>query len=322
MCSSVFQEETTVLLFKNNGICTYNVIRYLCRAVMIPSLYLHPVQYFHSSGGAAIAYTDTGSGPCTLLFIHGLANYLPVWNENIVMLQQHYRCIAIDLPGNGQSERGNLPYGIPFFADTIAAFIQELNLSNVCLVGHSMGGQTAITTALRYPQLVQQLVLCAPAGFEHFSEEDINLFQSALSFGDFLGSPETHIRHAVHKGFDAMPELAQVMVDELVSIIHSHNSAAYRSMVEQCINSMLHHPTDHRLHELTCPVLVLFGTNDKQIPNRFLHRIPTAVMAESATARIPNSELHLLSCGHFIHMEQAEQVNNLMIQFIDTHYNH
>ncbi len=286
---------------------------------MTASLYQYPVQHLPLESGVTIAYTDTGAGPYTLLFIHGLANYLPVWNDNIAELSQHFRCIAIDLPGNGQSSRAAYPYGMHFFAEAVAAFIEQLNLTNVCLVGHSMGGQIATTVALRYPQLVQKLVLCAPAGFEHFSEDDINLFKSALTLSDFLHCEEAHIKHSVHKGFDTLTETAHQIVGELIDLIRQNNRDAYSTMIEQCINGMLQEPTDHLLHQLACPVLVLFGTNDKLIPNRFLHRIPTAQLAATAAAQIPNAQLQLLEpCGHFVHIEQAAKVNEAILQFLTT----
>jgi pimeloyl-ACP methyl ester carboxylesterase len=61
------------------------------------------------TGTGKINYIDEGTGTTTLLMIHGLANYALGWKRNISELRKYYRCIAIDLPGNGLSEPGDFP---------------------------------------------------------------------------------------------------------------------------------------------------------------------------------------------------------------------
>ena len=118
------------------------------------------------SNGCTVKYIDEGQGTETIFFIHGLANYALCWQRNIEALKANYRCIALDLPGNGLSDHGDYSYSIDFFAECAVEVIQSLQLKNVCLAGHSMGGQIAIAAALKYPTLVSRLILCAPAGFE------------------------------------------------------------------------------------------------------------------------------------------------------------
>ena len=110
------------------------------------------------SNGCNIAYIDEGKGPKTLLFIHGLATYSLSWRKNIEGLKNHYRCIAIDLPGNGLSDKGDYSYSISFFAEAIVEFIQNMGLKNVCLVGHSMGGQIAMTALINNPKCAERLI--------------------------------------------------------------------------------------------------------------------------------------------------------------------
>ena len=112
-------------------------------------------------GNISVAYTDEGKGT-NLGFIHGLASYLPAWKKNTAVLKDSYRCIALDLPGYGKSDKGNYEVSMEFYADVVAEFCSQLKLSQVVLVGHSMGGQVAISAALKYPELVARLVLIAP----------------------------------------------------------------------------------------------------------------------------------------------------------------
>ncbi|MEW6701469.1 MAG: alpha/beta hydrolase, partial [Bacteroidota bacterium] len=125
-------------------------------------------------GDIAIAYTDDGNKESkkVLLFIHGLASYLPAWSKVIPLLKNHFRCIAVDLPGYGKSSAGVYSGSMLFYADVISKFIQKLSMQKIILVGHSMGGHISITTALTYPKLIDKLILLAPAGFETFTDEE------------------------------------------------------------------------------------------------------------------------------------------------------
>ena len=57
-----------------------------------------------------------------------------------------------------------------YYAQVIKEFADKKGIENLVLVGHSMGGQIALTAALQYPDLVDKLVLIAPTGFETFNK--------------------------------------------------------------------------------------------------------------------------------------------------------
>ena len=82
--------------------------------------YPYPVNQIELDFGAKLAYCDVGQGTRTLIFMHGLGNYIPGWQKNMDELQSNFRCIAIDLPGNGLSEAGNFDYSMAFYADSIS----------------------------------------------------------------------------------------------------------------------------------------------------------------------------------------------------------
>jgi pimeloyl-ACP methyl ester carboxylesterase len=129
-----------------------------------------PTQFINLSNDVELAYNETGTSGEYVIFIHGLASYLPAWKKNVAILSKNNRCISIDLPGYGRSSKGNYNVTMDFFADLINEFCSEKGIQSVTLVGHSMGGQIAITAALKYSKLVNKLVHIAPAGFETFNK--------------------------------------------------------------------------------------------------------------------------------------------------------
>ncbi len=266
-----------------------------------------------------IAYMDCGGEQReTILFVHGLANYLWVWKWNIAELQTKYRCIAIDLPGNGYSSRGDYPYSIRYYADILLEFIEALQLNKVTICGHSMGGQIALECALSNKDAVERLILSAPAGFEYYTPSEATLFKSAIAFGNFLSMDETHIIQSINSSFYRHQQIADEIINDLNSIIKVNDRIAYRRMLELCIDSMLTHQVFHRLKKIKQKTLVLFGENDQLIPNRFLHPVSTLEIAKRGCKQMPNATLRTYKeTGHFVHIEQAVAVNHEISLFID-----
>lgn len=279
--------------------------------------YPFPTQKITLQSGESINFMDVGSGDQTLLMIHGLANYAPAWKKNIEKLSQQFRCIAIDLPGNGLSSVSPKPYAMSYFAATVLHLIEKLQLKQIVLVGHSMGGQVCMHTYLQVPQLFEKMVLCAPAGFEHFSSFEQSVYQSTMSFFDFFSSEENSLRKLIRSSFYHNTHQGDDMVQDLVFLMQQQPIQQYRKMVDQCISSMLNEPVYNHLEQIKIPCLILFGERDALIPNKLLHPITTRALAEQAAKRIPKSELHILSgAGHFLHWEKPNEVNELISDFL------
>lgn len=109
--------------------------------------------------GLPIDYTDAGAGDITLFFVHGAAIDKLYWQEQINHFSAHYRVIAIDLPGHGQSGNDRQEWTIEAFAADVNAVIQELNLSKVILIGHSMGSDVILEASALNPAAILGLVV-------------------------------------------------------------------------------------------------------------------------------------------------------------------
>jgi pimeloyl-ACP methyl ester carboxylesterase len=279
--------------------------------------YPYKTNYVELPGNNNVAYIDEGAGQRTLLFIHGLANYALVWKKNIDELRQHYRCIAIDLPGNGLSGKEAYPYGMKFYARSVYEFIQALGLTRLTLVGHSMGGQVALTLMLNHPAAADSMVLCAPAGFEEFSPLDKTLYSNALHMFSYFSSDEQALRQAIENSFYRQPTQGEGIIRELAGIMKTYKLNAYRKMVDASIKSMLDDEVLSRLGKITIPVLVIFGRQDALIPNKLIHHTSTERLATEAVGKMPHATLTLISdAGHFVQWEKAADVNKLIQEFL------
>ncbi|MEK7225120.1 MAG: alpha/beta fold hydrolase, partial [Bacteroidota bacterium] len=158
-------------------------------------VYNQPVKTIQLSSGK-LAYVEKGKGQ-VILFIHGLGGNLSHWLKAVDGLSLSYKCIAIDLPGYGWSDKQvdtKAKDQLQFYAETISEFLQKKKIRKAILAGHSMGGQTAIITALQNKR-VKKLILFAPAGLEIFTEKEGQLLTGATPAAVFEKQDEWAIRN-------------------------------------------------------------------------------------------------------------------------------
>ncbi len=278
----------------------------------------YPIHNIRLSNDCNIAFIDEGGNSNnTILFIHGLASYALSWRKNIDVLSQSFRCIAIDLPGNGFSDRGAYPYSISFFANCIYELIEKLKLKNVCLAGHSMGGQIAMYMLINKPDIANKLVLCAPAGFETFTPLEKTMYQSAIGFSDYFSTEENSLKKSIYSSFYHQPSQGENMINELTDIMHAYPIKLYRNMIDASVKGMLNEPVYDKIKEIQQPTLILFGERDALIPNRLIHPVNTKNIAEQGAKLFPHATLKMIpQCGHFLQLEKPGIVNGYIADFV------
>lgn len=265
-----------------------------------------------------IAYIDTLKGEKILLFVHGLAGFHGVWARNIEALSEHFRCIAIDLPGNGFSTYRDYDYSISFFAQCLKEFTDSLQLHSFYLLGHSLGGQVAIKFTTDHPQLVEKLILCAPAGFETFTALEKNMYQSSFHFFNFFSSDDNSLAKSISTSFYHYTGQADELIENALALLKRYPIGGFRKMIERCIQGMLDEPVFHLLKKIRQETLVIFGERDVFIPNRLLHPYNTRHIAEEGCAQLPNGVVEMLPySGHFVQWEKYKEVNDLIKEHVE-----
>ena len=271
--------------------------------------------------GITVAYSDTGRGEKTLLLIHGLNSYIPEWQANLPVLAAHHRIVAIDLPGYGRSSKGNYVYSMEFFARVVERVIERLDLGHVTLVGHSMGGQIALTHALLFPGRAESLVLIAPAGFETFTPGERAFLLEQLDKNLIKFSPPETIWAGLGSTVAGdVPREAEFFYRDRVQIIGGPDFDGFCYAVVRSIAAMARGPVFDRLPSIRVPVLVIYGTDDRLIPNPLLHGGSTRSIAEAAVRRLPHARLIMVpGAGHFVNLERPDVVNREVLAFVGGH---
>ena len=218
---------------------------------------------FRDVRGTRIRTFEGGTGP-TLLLLHGFGG--AAWNfSELAPLLTGRRLVIPDLPGHGASTPLPAP-SIAGFADAVAGLLDE----PAGVVGHSMGGVVALRLAQRHPDLVRGLVLAAPAGISSSSRTaEITLGLAGLvQPGRIAGrrvdriARSRRLKRFVFGRFEVSN--ADVLTERAV-----HGFLRGPTLHTDALGAGLALARDDPradLDAVQCPVLVLFGGRDKQVP--------------------------------------------------------
>ncbi|NQZ77651.1 MAG: alpha/beta fold hydrolase [Ekhidna sp.] len=286
--------------------------------------YKYPVKYVDLEAEIKMAYVDEGQKSLpVLLMIHGLGGSIKNWYFTIDSLSESFRCIALDLPGYGLStmkyfSKYDEDY-LGFFAETVDTFAKALDLKNVTLIGHSMGGQVSIIAALDKPLWLKNLVLASPAGFETFEDHEAKALIDYGSASAIMSHSEAQVRAAYAANFVEMPEpLTEEMIQDRLSAKNQIWFEDYAKVREFAVRGMLGHPIRTELNRVSYPTLVVFGAEDLLIPNRFFHPSLTVDSILQVGGDIPNVTLKKIpNAGHMLQLDNASAFNKLIVQFLN-----
>ncbi|MBK9519190.1 MAG: alpha/beta hydrolase [Anaeromyxobacter sp.] len=257
-----------------------------------------------------VAYVELNRGgpKGTVVFLHGLGSYLKFWWFQLeAFAADGWHVVALDLPGFGKSDKpASFPYTMEAMGEAARELTTALGATRVVLVGHSMGGQTALSWAIRHPAEVRALVLTAPAGFEAFTPREQAWFTSVMSTTLVKKTPEYGVWGTVAQAnFQRWrPELAW-LVEERVRLTTSPGFDAYAYAQVRSVQALARNDfVRQSLGQVQAPTLVVFGEEDRLIPNPFLHGGRTRDLMAAGAAAIPGAALAgLPGCGHSVQLD-------------------
>lgn len=260
--------------------------------------------------GMRIHYKDTGPQDApVLLFLHGFGSSLQTWDVWAVTLEQKYRVIRLDLPGFGLT--GPSPsndYSELNDGNTLTQFVDKLGVSELSVIGHSMGGKIAWTFAAAHPDRVKALVLMAPDGFPQ--PEAIGTKPYAMPA--IMGLMKYCLpRYFVRKSIEPAFANESALDDKMVSRYHDMLRApGVRAAILERGNQTIYTDPVPRLKKIKAPTLLLWGEEDKMIPSSNATSY-SGVLAQSQTVFIPK-------LGHLLHEEQADIGLAQLVEFLDA----
>lgn len=259
-------------------------------------------------GDIELYYEVHGEG-APLVLIAGLGYPLWQWHLMVPYLEKHFRVIAFDNRGVGQSDKPAGPYTASMLAKDTVGLLDALGIDKAVVMGHSMGGFVAQAIALEYPQKVEKLILCSTnfGGPRH-----IPVTPEAMAvLADVTSDPVTRFKNGLvvstAPGWaERNPEMIQKWIEWRAA--NPIEPVHYQAQLAVGLGLLPEAAAfESKLPKVSAPTLILFGAHDKVVP---------PANADLLAKQIAGSQIRILpDAGHFFPLEVPEEAAQVVIQF-------
>jgi pimeloyl-ACP methyl ester carboxylesterase len=254
-----------------------------------------------AADGVPISYEVHGSGPQTLVLVHGWSCDRSYWRSQIEPFSVDYRVVTLDLAGHGSSGTGRSNWSIASFAADVAAVVKELDARNVVVIGHSLGGPVALEAGRLLGDRVDGVI-----GVEAFFDDWAN--PSFTKLVDQLRTDfPTQTRAVVRQGF-FLPTSPPALVDSIASDMAS----APPEIALPAIDSMLawaRERQDEAVSGLSAPIGLIVISGREAGVTRF----------QRARGDKPMLGIEeVAGAGHFLMREAPEAFNARLRVMLDS----
>ena len=261
--------------------------------------------------GTVLHWAEIGHGR-PLVLLHGLTDSHRTWHRVAGALSCERRVLMLDLPGHGLSGRPDRSYGLDWHADVVGAWMDQLGLDEVDLVGHSFGGGVAQFLLLSHAERIRRLGLVASGGLGR--EVSLGLRLLSLPGAEHVVQPFLGVGTRI-----ALSRLSgSGFADEDCRWQARVNSApgSARALV-RTVRGVIDLGGQHRhfldrAHEveLLPPIAMFWGEHDEILPVVHAHRTADAMEGVELTT--------FAECGHFPHLQQPEQFVAALSEFLSN----
>jgi pimeloyl-ACP methyl ester carboxylesterase len=272
---------------------------------------------FVEVAGRRVNVVDIGEGDPPIVFIHGLAGSWQNWLENIPhFVAAGHRVVAFDLPGFGASELPAEKVSIAGYGRLVDTLLDALGLGPAVLVGNSMGGFIGAEVAIQFPQRVEELVLVSSAGLTIEYQRDERILgllrfsrRMLMAWGGFIGARSDAVARRPRTR-DLLLGLVVAHPDRLPApLVAEQMRGAGNPGFVDALDALTAYPIRSRLGEIDCPVLIVWGAEDRLVPVRD---------ADEFERLIPDARKVVWpDTGHTAMLERPQAFNRLVEAFVD-----
>ena len=232
----------------------------------------------------------------SIVFLHGSGLSHIVWSLTEQYLSnQDYNVLSIDLPGHGNSE-GKCLKSIEEISNWLEKVFNELNISDLTIIGHSQGCLEALEYYSKYSKRVKRLVFVGGSYRMPVNQDLIDLAQDGngqavklMMKWSYENSKKFIGGNPVEKIINSPRDIREILAIDLIACNNYKNGS-------------------EALKSINCPTLFIFGELDKMV---------NLEKGKKFAELIPNSETHIIKdCGHMIMFEKALEMREKISEFL------
>ena len=242
-------------------------------------------------------YIEKGEGQVIIL-LHGLMGGLSNFKDVIGFFSSKgYKVIIPELPIY------NLPLKettVTAFSDFLEDFIKYKNLSNVILLGNSLGGHVGLIYSNKNPSFVKSLVLTGSSG----------LYENSMGESYPKRENYDYIKRKTEEVFYNSKVATKEIVDEVFETVNNREKLVRTLAIAK---SAIRHNMSEELPNIKTPTLLIWGENDLVTPPE---------VAREFKSLLPNSKLEWIKkCGHAPMMEHPDEFNKILFNWLNQKNN-
>jgi 3-oxoadipate enol-lactonase len=260
------------------------------------------------TNGARLHYEDSGAGPQTIVFAHGLLWSGRMFDAQVAALRDRYRCVTFDFRGQGQSEVTRDGYDMDTLFVDAAGLIESLGCVPCHFAGLSMGGFIGMRLAARRPELLRSLILVETSA-DPEPLENVTSYKRMVNVVRVLGPAvvASRVMPAMFgRTFMTDPARAAERAEWQRRLTANHRVGSTRAALAVFDRQGIY----DEIAGISLPTLVIVGDEDTATrPDR----------ARRIVERIPNARLVTIpQAGHTSTVEQPAAVNDAILAFLNT----
>ncbi len=250
------------------------------------------------AAGGSVIWRSVRARGRPIVFLHGFGGDLNNWQFNQEALAEGHATYAIDLPGHGGSSKdmGADHVHIGAFAAAVVDFLDAKGIAQAHLVGHSLGGAVALDLALNHAGRVASATLICSAGLG----PEIN---KAYIDGFMQAKRRKQLQPVLELLVADPAMISREMIEDVLKFkrLDGVEAALNRIIDDTFAGGRQALQFEPRLGELTLPVQVIWGRQDRIIPSSHAEGLPATIA------------VHIFDdAGHMVHMEKAAEVTRLI----------
>jgi pimeloyl-ACP methyl ester carboxylesterase len=273
-------------------------------------------------GGARVAYYEEGTGD-PVVFLHGCPFSSYVWRKVIPRLSPHYRCLAPDLLGLGDTETsGSANWALPAQEAMVLGWLDALGIARAHVVGHDHGGAVAQLLAAHHPERINRLVLCNAEAYDNWPSAEerplVRLTQVPVIGTLFLWFYGSRLGTRLVLSIGQAVKNKAALTDELISgYVRANTSDARRRAKTARFLAGQFDPANNRctldavegLRRFDHPTLLLWGADDPHFGPAWAERLREDIPGVVRVELLPHT-------GHLLMEEQPEAFAMRLLTFL------
>lgn len=240
-------------------------------------------------------FIDEGAGQ-PIVVLHGLFGALSNFDELINHFKSSYRVIVPLMP---LYDMPLVRTGVPSLSKFVLSFISHMGLSDIILLGNSLGGHVCLVTAKSRPDLFSGMVLTGSSG----------LYENAFGGSFPRREDREYIRNKIAVTFYDPAMVTEELVDVTFEIVSDRSKLI---KVLALAKSAIRHNMLNDLPNYKMPVCLIWGKDDTITPPH---------VAEEFHEHLPDSDLFWIDkCGHAPMMEHPEEFNQILEGWLKSRF--